>query len=144
MNVTIEVYDTICKRIVEVEVDEAFAKEYKRMIWKEENSDRSFRKHQTVTSQLKGGEDDSFENFHEFIVDDEYGGSDNTAIRKSYLKRMKECLSALSEVEKKVIELIFFKSLTESQAANEMGIYQQNVHRIKARALSKLHKLLEK
>ena len=92
MNVTIEVYDTICKRIVEVEVDEEFAKEYKRMIWKEENSDRAFRKHQTVTSQLKGGEDDSFENFHEFIVGDEYDGSDNKAIIGTYLKRLKKVM----------------------------------------------------
>ena len=144
MNVIIEVYDTISKKIVEIEVDEEFAKEYKRMIWREENSDRAFRRHQTVTSELKGGEDDSFENFHEFIVGDEYDGSDNAAIRKTYLKRMKGCLSELSEVEKKVIELVFFRTLTESQAAKEMGIYQQNVHRIKARALCKLNKLLKK
>ena len=102
MKDTIEVYDTISKRIVEIEVDEEFAKEYKRMIWKEENSDRAFRKHQTVTSQLKGGEDDSFENFHEFIVDDEYGGSDNTAIRRSYLKRIKKCLSAFNKLNVKI------------------------------------------
>lgn len=144
MKEIIEVYDTICKRIIGIEVDEEFAKEYKRMIWREENNDKAFRKHQTVTSELKGGEHDSYENFHEFIVEYDYDGSDTAAIRESYLKRIKECLSELSDVEKRVIELIFFKTLTESQAAKEMGIYQQNVHRIKARALCKLNKLLKR
>ena len=143
MNVTIEVYDTICKRIVEVEVDEEFAKEYKRMIWKEENSDRSFRKHQTVTSQLKGGEDDSFENFHEFIVGDEYDGSDNKAIIGTYLKRLKKAMGELSNEDSQLIEMLFFKDMSERQCAALYNCSQVNIHKKKERILCRLNKLLK-
>lgn len=144
MKVKIEVYDTISKKMVETEVSEEFAAEYKRMIWAEENNDRSFRKHQTVTSALSGGDDDNFENFHEFTIYVEYDGSDNTAIRNAYLKKLKKHMGCLSDIEKTVINLVYFKNLTESQAAKELGIFQQNVHRIKVRGLCKLHELLEK
>ena len=143
MNVTIEVYDTICKRIVEVEVDEEFAKEYKRMIWKEENSDRAFRKHQTVTSQLKGGEDDSFENFHEFIVDDEYGGTDNSAELYSYKKKLRTVLKELSDSERELIELLFIHNKTLREIAEIYGCSHINIYKKRERILCKLNKLLK-
>ena len=143
MNVTIEVYDTISQKIVEIEVDEEFAKEYKRMIWREENSDRAFRRHQTVTSELKGGEDDSFENFHEFIIGDEYDGSDKKAIIASYLKSLKKVMGELSEEDSQLIELLFFKSMSERQCAALYNCSQVNIHKKKERILCRLNKLLK-
>ena len=143
MNVTIEVYDTISKKIVEIEVDEEFAKEYKRMIWREENSDRAFRRHQTVTSELKGGEDDSFENFHEFIVGDEYDGSDNVAIRKAYIRRLKEIIKDLPDYDKQIIDLLFYKGMSVTEVARMTGTSHQNVSEKRIRVLAKIHKLFE-
>lgn len=143
MNVKIEVYDTISKKMVETEVSEDFAAEYKRMIWAEENNDRSFRKHQTVTSALSGGDDDSFENFHEFYRCDEYDCEDNFAIRNTYINKMKKLLDDIPENDRKLIMLLFYQNKTEREIAAMSNCSQVNVHKKKERILCKLYKLLK-
>lgn len=144
MNVTIEVYDTISKKIVEIEVDETFAREYKRMIWRNEKQDQSFYNHNVQITMLNGCNDNEYENYHEFICCN--NNEDVTAMATSnlYLKRLKEALASLSDIEKKVIDLIYFHNLSEREASTRLSLFQQNIHRIKLRALLKMHKLLKK
>ena len=144
MNITIEVYDTISKQMVEIEVDEEFAKEYKRKVWREQNNDRSFRKHQIVVSQLTGGEDNNYENFHEFIVGDAYGGTDNRALLGFYKKRLRNALKELSESEQELLNQLFVQNKTERETAEIYNCSQVNIHKKKARILCKLNKLLKK
>lgn len=66
---TMRVYDTISKKIVEVEVSNEVRTHYNRTQWNIDDNDESFFKHEIQFSALIGGHENAFENFREFIPD---------------------------------------------------------------------------
>ena len=65
---TMRVYDTISKKIVEVEVSNEVRTHYNRTQWNIDDNDESFFKHEIQFSALIGGHENAFENFREFIL----------------------------------------------------------------------------
>ncbi len=55
-----------------------------------------------------------------------------------------DALGALSEVHKKLLYLLFFKELTQQEAADELGMSQRTVSREQTRALDRLKAILTK
>lgn len=55
-----------------------------------------------------------------------------------------DALGALSEAHKKLLYLLFFKGLTQQEAADELGMSQRTVSREQSRALERLKAILTK
>jgi len=138
---TVSVYDTISKKIVEVEVSDEVSTHYNRTKWNIDDNNESFFKHEIQFSALIGGYENAFENFREFMPD--YDVEEETDL-KIYAERLHNCLKLLSESERELIIMLFFENKTERECAEFYGINQKNINKKKANILCKLNKLLEK
>lgn len=138
---TVRVYDTISKKIVEVEVCDEIYTNFQRTKWAIENNDSSFYDHEIQFSALIGGHENAFENFKEFRTD--YDVEEETD-RKIFIERLYNCLKLLSESERELIIMLYFENKTERECAEFYGINQKNINKKKAKILCKLNKLLEK
>lgn len=136
---TVRVYDTISKKIVEVEVSDEVRTHYNRTQWNIDDNDESFFKHEIQFSALIGGHEYAFENFREFITD--YDVEKETD-RKIFTERLHNCLKLLSESERNLITMLYFENKTERECAKILCTSQQNVHKNKKLILCKLNKLL--
>lgn len=138
---TVRVYDTISKKIVEVEVSDEVRTHYNRTQWNIDDNNESFFKHEIQFSALIGGHENTFENFREFMPD--YDIEEET-YRKIFTERLYNCLKLLSESERDLIIMLFFENKTGRECAEFYGVNQKNINKKKAKILCKLNKLLEK
>lgn len=138
---TVRVYDTITKKYVEIEVDEKVCTYYNRTQWNIDDNDDSFYKHEIQFSALIGGIDGAFENFHEFVTEKDV--TERNAMLHAEYNRLHSCLALLSDDERKLIELIYFKNLTIEECGKRLGITHQAVSKKRKKILCKLHKLLK-
>ncbi|WP_019680631.1 hypothetical protein [Ruminococcus flavefaciens] len=84
---------------------------------------------------------------------DEFNGADivvdtaepleDKSLRNQMIEKLPEALSVLSDAEKEYIELLYYKEMTERQAAEAIGIAQPPFHRRKNRILKKLSNFFE-
>lgn len=56
---------------------------------------------------------------------------------------MKKALNTLPTKDRELIEMIFYKGMTERECADELKTTQQNIHKKKERILCILNKLLK-
>lgn len=138
---TVRVYDTISKKIVEVEMSDEVRTHYNRTQWNIDDNDESFFKHEIQFSALIGGHKNALENFREFMTD--YDVEEETD-KKILVKRLYNCLKLLSESERDLIIMLYFENKTERECAEFYGVNQKNINKRKAKILCKLNKLLEK
>ena len=136
----VRVYDTISKKVVEVEVCDEIYTNFQRTKWAIENNDSSFYDHEIQFSVLIGGHENAFENFKEFRTD--YDVEEETD-RKIFIERLYNCLKLLSESERELIIMLYFENKTERECAKILCTSQQNVHKNKRAILCKLNKLLK-
>ena len=136
-NKTLKVYDTISGKMVDVEVSDEVFTEYKRAVWREEKNDSRFYNNEIQFSMLVGGDDDAYENFHEFI------DFDDSIIETSINKKLVEKISELKRQERELIQLLYFKNLSEQECAIVLKTSRQNIHNKHVRVLAKINKLLE-
>ena len=54
-----------------------------------------------------------------------------------------QAINKLNELQKKVLYLLFFRDMTQEQAAARLGINQRKVSRIKAKSLKEMKKELD-
>ena len=69
---------------------------------------------------------------------------EETALRKLQYEQLHKALSLLPDDERELIDRLFFQGQTEREAAADMGIYRNAVHKRKNRILEKLKNFLEK
>ncbi len=69
---------------------------------------------------------------------------EETVLRRLQYAQLHKAISLLSDDERELIDRLFFQGQTEREAAAEMGIYHNAVHKRKNRILNKLKKFLEK
>ena len=96
-------------------------------------------------------------NLHSF--DEPLNGSSDDALDKSLVKAIRaqnfslpvedrillyDALRVLSDLQKKIICLVFFGDLTQQQVAEEMGLTQRTVSREQVKALDRLKAILNK
>ncbi len=137
---TVRVYDTISKKVVEVEVSDEIYTYFKRSKWAIENNNRSFYEHEIQFSALIGGHENAFENFREFMTDYDVKREID---RKIFIERLYNSLKLLSDSERELIVMLYFENKTERESAEFYGISQKNINKKKAKILCKLHKLLK-
>lgn len=137
---TVRVYDTISKKVVEVEVSDEVRTHYNRTQWNIDDNNESFYKHEIQFSALIGGHENAFENFKEFMTD--YNVETETD-RKMFIEKLYNNLELLSKAERELIVMLYFENKTESECASLMHTTQQNINKKKSNILCKLHKLLK-
>ncbi len=69
---------------------------------------------------------------------------EETVLRKLRYEQLHKAISLLSDDERELVDRLFFQGQTEREAAAEMGIYRNAVHKRKNRILKKLKNFLEK
>lgn len=138
---TVRVYDTISKKVVEVEVSDEVRTHYNRTQWNIDDNNESFYKHEIQFSALIGGHENAFENFKEFIADYDV---ERETDRKMFTEKLYESLKLLSDSERELITMLYFENKTERECAEFYGINQKNINKKKTRILYKLNKLLKK
>lgn len=138
---TVRVYDTISKKIVEVEVSDEIRTHYNRTQWNIDDNNESFYKHEIQFSALIGANENAFENFREFITD--YSVEKETD-HKMFIEKLYKSLELLSESDRELIKMLYLENMTERECAEFYGISQKNINKKKAKILCKLNKLLEK
>ena len=134
------VYDTISKKVVEVEMSDEVRTHYNRTQWNIDDNNESFYKHEIQFSALIGGHENAFENFKEFKTD--YNVETETD-RKMFIEKLYNNLELLSKAERELIVMLYFENKTESECASLMYTTQQNINKKKSNILCKLHKLLK-
>ena len=82
---------------------------------------------------------DEFEEFKEFICDS--NELQENLEEKVLIEQLHIALTNLDKKEKEIIDLLFFKKLTEREVAEIKGISQPMIHRKKQRILKKLKML---
>ncbi len=99
---------------------------------------------QTITTIP--GREDSLERLAEQEVQfaAETESVEETVLRRLQYAQLHKALSLLPDDERELIDRLFFRGQTEREAAAEMGIYHNAVHKRKNRILGKLKKFFEK
>ena len=132
---TIKVYDTITRKMKDVEVNDDIYVYYNRTKWNIEDNNESFYKHEIQFSQYLDELDLS--TFADNDVEDK-------AINDILIEKMLSVLKALPERDIMLIDLLFFECKSENECASIMGTTQQNISKKKCRILCKLNELLKK
>ena len=78
----------------------------------------------------------------QFAADTE--GVEETVLRRLQYAQLHKAISLLSDDERELVDRLFFQGQTEREAAADMGIYRNAVHKRKNRILEKLKNFLEK
>ncbi len=78
----------------------------------------------------------------QFAADTE--GVEETVLRRLQYAQLHKAISLLSDDERELVDRLFFQGQTEREAAAEMGIYHNAIHKRKNRILGKLKNFLEK
>jgi RNA polymerase sigma-B factor len=94
-----------------------------------------------ATLSLDAGSDDSDEGGPSML--DAIGMEDESLERVEIRESVKPLLEGLPEREKKILLLRFFKNMTQSQIAEEIGVSQMHVSRLLTRTLAQLRTSLE-
>lgn len=141
----ISIYDYATRAVVEVEVERKVAVIYKREHWREENSDRSFKRFNTTITDLKGGSEEAFENFNEFLKlasdpNAEACEAEIAELRECRISMLHEAVESLIPAQRYLINQIYFNGKTQEDLAAEKGVNQSSVSKQLNRALKNLRK----
>lgn len=139
-NKILKVYDTITRKLVDIDVPQDIYDEYKKLEWRIKKKNRSFYEHEVQFSMLIGNSNGSLEGFKEFVS----GPEDivDRAVGIVQTEKLIECFNLLKPQEKQLLKMLFIDGLTENECGTYFKCSQVNIHKTKRRALSKLYKLL--
>ena len=135
---TLKVYNTLTKQYEDVVVTKKVYDTYRRTEWNIKDNDESFYNHEIQISGLIGGENDNYENFHEFV--DEETTPENIIIDAELKKALRESVADLENEEQRLIEALYAQGLTEREYSRRTGIPQRTINHRKERILEKLRK----
>ena len=132
------VYYTLTDEYEDVEVSKELYVTYKRTKWGIENNDASFYDHEIQLSGLIGGENDNYENFHEFI--DDVNTPEEIVIDAEIKRAVRESVSTLDKEEQQLVFAQYEEGVSESEYARRTGIPQRTINHRKERILEKIRK----
>ena len=133
-------YNSVTKVYEEVEVSEVVYNFYRRSGWNIEDQEQRIKKKEILFSNLKGGDNEAYENFEEFISS--VDNPENIYLNSEQRKLLFFALSLLCESEQSLIQAIYFQNKTEAEYAEEIGMSQQRVHYRKKRILEKIKQIV--
>ena len=133
-NRILNVYDTITRKLVDIEVPQDIYDEYKKLEWRIKKKNRSF-------SMLIGNSNGSLEGFNEFVSDPE--DTVDKVIDIVQTEKLIECFDLLKPHEKQLLKMLFIDGLTEDECATRLNESRQNIHNKRSRILVKLNNLFK-
>ena len=138
---TLTVFNTCTSQYEDVEVTREVYNEFRRGEWRIEKNDDKHRTNETPFSELIGGDDGAFENFCEFI--DNSQNPELIFAEHAKIQALYSAVSMLSDLDKQLLQALFFDGLTEREYAELTGVYRNAVHKRKVRILEKLKNFME-
>lgn len=124
-----------------VEATKEVYNEFRRGEWRIEKNDDKHRANETLFSELIGGDDGAFENFSEFI--DNSLNPESVFTENAPIKALYSTMRMLSDLDKQLLQALFFDGMTEREYAERTGVFRNAVHKRKVRILAKLKKSME-
>ena len=138
---TLTVLNTCTSQYEDAEVTKEVYNEFRRGEWRIEKNDDKHRANETPFSELIGGDDGAFENFSEFI--DNSQNPELIFAERAKIQALYSAVSMLSDLDKQLLQALFFDGLTEREYAELTGVYRNAVHKRKVRILAELKKFME-
>lgn len=136
------IYNTLTKQIEEVFVSKEIYEYYRRSNWNEKKKDFYYHKNTYPISNLVGGDNNAYENFHEFLSDSY--NPEEQYIEKELVTRVMEGFSKLCEEDKEMLCDIYIQKKTMREYSEYAGIPLMTAQYRKRKILEKLKKYLEK
>ncbi len=137
---TLNVFNTITKKYEDIEVTKEVYETYMRTKWGIENNNSSFYDHEIQLSGLIGGENENYENFREF-VDDE-NTPENIILDQNLHEILREAIHRLNSNEADLVEHIFFEGMSETRYAERIGVSVAYICKLKKKIMKKFQKIL--
>lgn len=138
---TLTVFNTCTSQYEDVEVTREVYNEFRRGEWRIEKNDDKHRANETPFSELIGGDDGAFENFSEFI--DNSLNPESILAESAQINALYSAMDMLSDLDKQLLQALFFDGMTEREYADLTGVFRNAVHKRKVRILEKLKKSME-
>ena len=135
---TVKVYDTITRQFADVTVTKEVYDTYRRTEWNIKDNNDSFYAHEIQMSGLIGGEEDGYENFHEF-VDDE-NTPDNSVINEELKRAVLEGVDELDQNDRELIYALFGEGMSGREYSRKSGIPQTTINYRKKKILDGIRK----
>lgn len=137
---TLTVFNTCTSGYEDIEVSKEVYNEFRRGEWRIEKNDDKHRANETPFSELIGGDEGAFENFSEFI--DNSQNPECIFAEHAKIEALYSAMSMLSDLDKQLLQALFFDGLTEREYAELTGVFRNAVHKRKIRILAKLKKIM--
>lgn len=134
------VFNTFTKKFEKVEVSTEIADVYNRTEWAEDYNDEKFFNNEIQFSQLKGGTNNAFENFDEFVSSEK--DLQDYLDKQELLRKLNKELVKLSKRDLEIINYLFFEKLSQEECGEILGVTQQRVSYRKKQILKKILKNL--
>ena len=130
----VKCYDTLKQEYVLVPVEVELEIYSKQSHWKEDMQNRRYSKRTTVYDYLVPKQEE---------IENEKNNLINDIIRQYEIECLKEEIDKLDEKYKKIIRLVYYKELTLTAAAKELGISTSYMSRLVKKVNQILKKALE-
>ena len=138
---TLTVFNTCTSQYEKVETTKEIYNEFRRGEWRIEKNDDKHRGNETPFIELIGGDDGAFENFSEFI--DNSQNPKCIFAEQIQIESLYSAMDMLSDLDKQLLQALFFDGMTEREYADLTGVFRNAVHKRKVRILAKLKKIME-
>ena len=135
---TVKVYNTISNQFEDVAVTKEIYDIYRRTEWNIKDNNESFYEHEIQMSGLIGGEDDGYENFREFV--DEENTPERNIVYAEIKKALLESVAELAEEERALVHALYWQGLSEREYSRRSGIPQRTINHRKIYILEKIRK----
>lgn len=135
---TVKVYNTISNQFEDVAVTKKVYDTYRRTEWNIKDNNESFYEHEIQMSGLIGGEDDGYENFREFV--DEENTPERNIVYAEIKKALLESVAELAEEERALVHALYWQGLSEREYSRRSGIPQRTINHRKIYILEKIRK----
>lgn len=135
---TVKVYNTISNQFEDVAVTKEVYDTYRRTEWNIKDNNESFYEHEIQMSGLIGGEDDGYENFREFV--DEENTPERNIVYAEIKKALLESVAELAEEERALVHALYWQGLSEREYSRRSGIPQRTINHRKIYILEKIRK----
>ena len=135
---TVKVYNTISNQFEDVAVTKEIYDIYRRTEWNIKDNNESFYEHEIQMSGLIGGEDDGYENFREFV--DEENTPERNIVYAEIKKALLESVAELAEEERALVHALYWQGLSEREYSRRSGIPQRTINHRKMYILEKMRK----
>lgn len=137
----LKIFDKTTGVFEKITVTEEVYNYYRRSSWREKKKDLYYRSHTYPFSSLSGGDNDAYENFHEFRSDDL--NPEEMFIEFEMVNRVRTAFECLEQEEKLLLYEIYICRKTMREYSKNHNVPLMTAQYRKRKILDKMRKFLE-